>query len=125
MTTMDGKPLEDRGPAEEAARIALAALALAAIVHQRAQGYDLRSRCLLVPDGPLTLELIAADGSTTEASLSDNEVNDLLRRAHDKARAAGMAWDREPLKLRPAPKLVALIKRSRAEAASGTPDEAQ
>lgn len=120
ITGFDGKPLDDR--AEEAARVALAALALAAIVHQRAQGYDLRSRCLLVPDGPLTLELVTADGSRQEASLSLAEVNELVKQAHEKAKAVGMGWDREPVRLRPAPKLVALIKQSRSEAAAGTGD---
>jgi hypothetical protein len=91
--------------------VALAALALAAVVQQRAQGYDLRSRCLLVPDCPLTLELVAADGSTREVSLSVAEVNELLKQAHEKAKLAGMGWDREPVKLKPASKLVPLVKR--------------
>jgi CRISPR-associated protein Csb1 len=119
----DGKSPQARLRVEEAARVALAALALAAIVHQRDQGYDLRSRCLLVPDGPLKLELVAADGSSTEASLSRSEANDLLKQAHEMAKAVGMGWDREPVKLRPASKLVALIKKSRAEAAAGTGEE--
>ena len=38
------------------------------------------------------------------------------------ARDAGLAWDREPVKLRPAPKLVALIKKSRALAAADATD---
>lgn len=125
VTGLDGKPLDKRGLAEDAARVALAALALAAVVHQRAQGYDLRSRCLLVPDGPLTLELIAADGSTKEASITVTEVNELLKQAHEKAKTSGMGWDREPVRLKPAPKLVALVKKSRAEAAAGTGEEAQ
>lgn len=125
VTALDGKPLEKRGPAEDAARVALAALALAAVVHQRAQGYDLRSRCLLVPDGPLTLELVAADGSTKEVSITVTEVNELLKQAHEKAKISGMGWDREPVRLKPAPKLVALVKKSRAEAAAGTGEEAQ
>jgi len=125
ITGLDGKPLVNRGLAENVARVALAALALAAVVQQRAQGYDLRSRCLLVPDGPLSLELIAADGSTREVSLSVAEMNELLKQAHERAKVAGIGWDREPVKLKPAPKLVALVKKSRAEAAAGTGDEAQ
>lgn len=125
VTRLDGKPLDKRGAAEDAARVALAALALAGIVHQRAQGYDLRSRCLLVPDGPLRLELIAADGSMKEVSISIPAVNELLNQAQAKAKAAGLAWEREPVKLRPAAKLVALVKKSRAEAAAGAGEKVQ
>ncbi len=116
---MDGQALGDRDGAERAARVALAALAVAGIVHQRAQGYDLRSRCLLLPDGPLALEVIRADGSSEQVSISVEEANRLVSEAEQAARAAGLGWERQPLKLRPAPKLLALIKRSRTEAAAG------
>lgn len=118
-TALDGAPLPMRDAAETSARVALAALALAGIVHQRAQGYDLRSRCLLVADGPLVLEALRADGTADEVTLTPDEANALVRAANDAAKLAGIGWDREPVKLKPAPKLVALIKRSRAEAAAG------
>jgi CRISPR-associated protein Csb1 len=118
-TRLDGKPLEQRDAAERAARGALAALALAAIVHQRVQGYDLRSRCLLVPDGPLVLEVVRSDGSTEPVSLSADDASKLVAAAERAARAAGLGWEREPLKLKAAPKLVALIKKSRTEAMVG------
>jgi CRISPR-associated protein Csb1 len=123
VTALDGKPLADRAAAEKAARVALAALAIAGIVHQRAQGYDLRSRCVLVPDGALALEIVRADGSVTPASLDVTGANALVKAAHEAAKAVGMGWEREPVKLRPAPKLVALIKRSRAEVTAGDADE--
>ncbi|HET7505461.1 MAG TPA: hypothetical protein VFK02_30785, partial [Kofleriaceae bacterium] len=91
----------------------------AAIVHQRAQGYDLRSRCLLVPDGAMALEIVRADGSVDSASLELDEASSLVSAAQEVARAAGLGWEREPVKLRAAPKLVALIKKSRAEAMAG------
>ena len=124
ITALDGKPLADRTAAEKSARVALAALAVAGIVHQRAQGYDLRSRCVLVPDGPLVLEVVHADGSVEPATLDVQGANELLKAAHEAAKAAGMGWEREPVKLKPAPKLAALIKRSRAEAAAGDADVA-
>jgi CRISPR-associated protein Csb1 len=123
VTALDGQPLADRAAAEKAARVALAALAVAGIVHQRAQGYDLRSRCVLVPDGPLVLELVRADGSVEPVTLGIEGANSLVQAAHTAAKAAGMGWEREPVKLKPAPKLAALIKRSRAEAATGDADE--
>lgn len=124
VTRVDGTPIEQRDAVERAARVALAALALAAIVHQRAQGYDLRSRCLLVPDGPLALEVIRPDGTSDSVELSVDEANELVASADRAARATGLGWEREPLKLKAAPKLVALIKKSRAEAMTGAGDEA-
>lgn len=123
VTRLDGAPLEQRDAAERTARTALAALALAAIVHQGAQGYDLRSRCLLIPEGPLGLEVVRPDGSAEPMSLTIDEANELVAAADRAARTAGLGWDREPVKLKAAPKLVALIKKSRAEATTGTGDE--
>lgn len=123
VTGLDGKPLGQRDAAERAARVALAALALAAIVHQRAQGYDLRSRCLLVPEGALALEIVRPDGTSEPVALTVDEANELVKAAEQAARAAGLGWEREPVKLKAAPKLVALIKKSRAEAMAGAGDE--
>lgn len=124
VTGLDGKPLVQRDAAERAARVALAALALAAIVHQRVQGYDLRSRCLLVPEGPLALEIVRPDGTSEPVVLTVDEANELVKAAEQAARVAGLGWEREPVKLKAAPKLVALIKKSRAEAMAGAGDEA-
>jgi CRISPR-associated protein Csb1 len=119
VTDLAGAALPNRHAAEAAARAALAALAVAAIVHQRARGYDLRSRCLLVPDSELVLEVVNADGSSETRSLDLAGSNDLVAKAQAAASGAGLEWQREPIKLKPAPKLVALIKRSRAAAATG------
>jgi CRISPR-associated protein Csb1 len=118
-TGLDGKPLVARDTAERAARVALATLALAAIVHQRAQGYDLRSRCLLVPEGAMALEIVRPDGTVEPVELTVDAANELVASAERTARAAGLGWDREPLALKAAPKLIALIKKSRAEAMTG------
>jgi CRISPR-associated protein Csb1 len=118
-TALDGTALADRSKAEHAARVALAALGVAAIVHQRDRGYDLRSRCLLVPEGGLVLEIVRADGKVEARELSSARANALLGKAQEAAATAGLPWQREPIKLKPAPKLVALIKRSRREAATG------
>jgi len=124
VTDATGEPLGDRSAAAaSAARVALAALGLAAIVHQQAQGFDLRSRCLLVASKPFTLPLLKADGTSEDKTLSLSEANALLTEAAQAAGAAGLKWQREPIKLKPAPKLTALIKRSRAEAAAGASAE--
>jgi hypothetical protein len=77
-----------------------------------------------VTDGPLVLEVVKGDGSVHPVSLSVDEANALLAGAHEAAKTAGLAWVREPIKLKPAPKLTALIKRSRADVAAGAADEA-
>jgi CRISPR-associated protein Csb1 len=117
-TDLDGKPLADPATAARTAHTALAALALAGIVHQRARGYDLRSRCLLVPACELELEVIDNAGRVESLHLDVASANALVASAAAAAKAVGLAWEREPIKLKPAPKLVALIRRSRAEAAA-------
>lgn len=124
VTAIDGAPLVNRPEAERAARVALAALALAGIVHQRAQGYDFRSRCLLVPDGELAMEVVRGDGATEQITLTPEAANALVKVATERAAALGLGWLREPVKLKPAPKLVALINKSRAEAAAGASPDA-
>lgn len=115
----DGKALAKRAEAEPAAHTALAALGLAAIAHLRAQGYDLRSRCLLVPEGGVTLQAVLADGSTEDYSLSTAMANKLVGQAVGKAASLGLAWEKEPFVLKPAAKLVDLVKKSREKAAAG------
>lgn len=119
-TDLEGRPLADRDAAERAARTALAALAVVAIVRQREVGYDLRSRCLLVPEGAMRLEVVRPDGSTEEVETSVEIADTLLRKAGEKLAAVGLAWKREPLALKAAPKLIALVKKSRELAAGGT-----
>jgi CRISPR-associated protein Csb1 len=120
---MNGIALKDRKAVEQSARVALAALAVAGIVHQRDQGYDLRSRCLLVPDGALALEAVRADGSTESFSLTVAEADKLVTAAESVAAKAGMAWQRQPIQLKPAPKLAALVKKSRELAMAGAAEE--
>lgn len=122
-TDLTGSPIKDKLQAEQAARVALAALAIAGIANQRAQGYDLRSRCLLVADGPLVLELLMSDGTSESVSISVDEANALVSRAAADCKGVGLEWKREPVKLKPAAKLAALIRRSRADVAAGAANE--
>ncbi len=114
-----------RVAAERAARTALAALALAAITEQRDRGYDLRSRSFLVPEegGALVFELVPADGGEPQRySISCKAATKLLAAASSEASELGLPWEREPLALKPAPKLSALIRESRKRAAAGDID---
>lgn len=116
--TVDGAVLtpEQRLPAENAARTALAALALSAIAVQRERGYDLRSRSLLVPEAasPLAFEFIPAEGGAARTyEIGTDDVLALCRAAHAQAQGLGFGWQRKPLVLKPMPKLISLIRESR------------
>lgn len=127
-----GQPLapDAREAAERAARTVLAALALAAVVLQQDADHDLRSRCLLVPDQPLTFELLGRNGEEPRPfTLDRTRALALLAEAQERAAAQGMGWPNAPgeavLRLRPMPKLAELIRRSRAVVAtSGETGEA-
>jgi CRISPR-associated protein Csb1 len=114
--TPSGQVLDtnSRAEAERTARSALAALALAAVVFCRDNGYDLRSRCALRPLTIPVLEMIPADGGRPVLyTLSRAAAMTLLSDAVARAREAGMGWRTEPLDLKPMPKLVTLIRESR------------
>ena len=126
VTTSEGStiPADRRLQAEDAARSALAALSLAAVVYQYEQGYDLRSRALLVAQSSLQLELISHDGSEPATfTLNREQAARLLRETAAHAASFGLTWDATPVVLKPAPKLAQLIQLSRSVAASGATEE--
>lgn len=110
----DGSPIPpaERDAAEAAARTALAALALAGLVAQRKNGYDLRSRSLLVATEPLVFELLSADGGEPQRFVVE-DCSALLAEAAAAAADVGLAWQTEPVRLVPTPKLAHLIRKSR------------
>ncbi len=103
--------------AQKAARVYLAALGLAAIACQREQGYWLRSRCELVPitEDLKSLQMIAADGTTTEFKIpSGKEACEMVKAAAAEARKHKLLpKEGTVLRLSPSPKLLALVKASR------------
>jgi CRISPR-associated protein Csb1 len=115
-------PSADRDRAEVGARTALAALALAGIIYQRRNGYDLRSRSLLVAAEPLQFELLSSDGGSVIPVVVDDAAA-LLKEASEAAQANGMAWATETFKLTPTPKLVHLVVKSRELTAAGVVEE--
>lgn len=108
---------EVRRTAELAARTALAALGLAAVVLAFEDGFDLRSRCVLIATSPLSFEMLRRGGESTTFSLSRPEALDLLREAAAQAAEAGLAWERDEILLQPAERLAELIRRSQSLAA--------
>lgn len=121
----DGTPISgpDRDLAEASARTALAALALAGVVYQRHNGYDLRSRSLLVASEPLTFEVLSRDGGEPIHVVVEDPAA-LLREAIEAATALGLGWNSTPMRLTPTPKLAYLIVESRKLKAAGEVDEA-
>ena len=110
--------------AEIAARTAIAALGVAAIAYQYEIDYDLRSRCLLIPQHPPRLELVGRDGSAPDVVDVDRSIAaGILERATEEADNAGLGWETTELRLEPAPKLIELIKLSRHVSASEQPVE--
>jgi CRISPR-associated protein Csb1 len=122
---VDGEPIppDQRDDAETAARTALAALALAGVVYQQKNGYDLRSRSLLVAAEPLSFEVLGRDGGEPKV-YSIDDVESLLRDATEAAARVGFGWKSDPVKLKPTPKLAHLIVKSRELTAAGDTEDA-
>jgi CRISPR-associated protein Csb1 len=97
----------------KAAHAVLATLALCAISLQIEQGFNLRSRCFLIPDGGTTKwEFILRDGSPQAFSLDSKQAIKMFNRAVEEAKSVGVPWVTEPLTLTPSDKLRDLIKKS-------------
>jgi CRISPR-associated protein Csb1 len=113
-------PLDERldSDVDVAARTTLAALGLAAAALAFEAGTDLRSRCLLWPDGPMVWELLDRPGEEPKKySLTADGAVELLNGAVAAARRVGLPWPEEPLVLKPSQKLVELVRLSQLEAA--------
>jgi len=110
-------------PRDNAGRTVLAALALTAAALAAESGFDLRSRCLLWPEGPLTWELMQTPGKTPEKiTLTSANAIMMLTEAIKAAEKEGLVWFGETIKLIPAPNLIALLKRSQDIAAKVVSD---
>lgn len=122
-TRPDGTVFEGQcEEAEAAARTALAALGLAAAALAFEEGFDLRSRCVLVAEGPVMFELVRRNGSVVPFDLSSADALKLVEDSTDRAAAAGLPWRVGEHILRPAERLVTLIKRSQDIVTSGESD---
>ncbi|HXH05582.1 MAG TPA: hypothetical protein VNI83_03225, partial [Vicinamibacterales bacterium] len=100
-----------------AARTVLAALGLTAATLAFEAGGDLRSRCLLWPDGPMSWELLDRPGvEPAQYSLTTDGAIALLNGAVSQAREKGLPWPDQPLVLRPSRVLLELVRLSQIEA---------
>ncbi len=107
------------GARDLAGRALLAALELVALTEQDARGYALRSRCDLVCEGKGPLELVHADGSTEQFQIDRDGARQIYAATYRSARDAGLKFPREPIRLLPQDKLVAIVRRSQELALEG------
>ncbi|HVX23556.1 MAG TPA: type I-U CRISPR-associated RAMP protein Csb1/Cas7u [Acidimicrobiales bacterium] len=99
---------------EVAARTAIAALGLAAVALSVEEGFDLRSRCVLVPTELPRFELLRRDGGDpVPFELSGDAALDLVRESAGRASELGLGWVEEELLLVPTERLAELVRRSR------------
>ena len=100
--------------AEVAARTAVAALGVAAIAYGYEADHDLRSRCLLIPEHAPRLEMVGRGGDSPVLVGVDREsARRLLSEASARSARAGIGWEDGEIALKPAPKLIDLLRRSR------------
>lgn len=104
---------------DNAARTVLAALALVGLTLSLERGCDLRSRCLLFPEGPLSFELLEKPGQPTPIALTADQAISIFNDAVKAAQKLGLPWEVEPMELMPSPELFALVKKSQELAAAG------
>ena len=95
----------------EAARTVLAALALHALALQQDQGYWLRSRCELVPEGSPTLEQVGGPGGMFSLRGAE-ETRIILDQAISEAEKLGLGWSKQVSVLTPTDKLQKLVRLS-------------
>jgi CRISPR-associated protein Csb1 len=120
-------PVNGSAPTPEtdaAGRTVLAALALTAAALAAENGFDLRSRCLLWPENTLSWELLEKPGTApAELAIEAETAIGILKEAVAAAEAVGLKWRKDPLKLKPAPALVELLRRSQEISAAEAPEE--
>lgn len=97
---------------DNAARTVLAALSLVGLTLSLERGSDLRSRCLLFPEGPLSFELLETPGEPTPIALDSAGVIAIYKEAVKAAVELGLPWETAPVMLTPSPELIALVRKS-------------
>jgi CRISPR-associated protein Csb1 len=116
------KPDLDR---DVAARTTLATLALCAATLAMDSGLDLRSRCLLWPDGIAEWHLLDHPGTEPRHFALDRaSAITLLKEAVEASVRAGCFWREDPLTLIPSEPLVELVRKSQELAIREAGDEA-
>ena len=98
-----------------ACRMVLALLGLHGLALQYDQGYDLRSRCLLIPSDEPVVTIIGKTAKEKESlPLDSKETLDALSIAIKKLKKVGVSWNTEPVQLKASDNLEKLVANSRA-----------
>jgi len=98
---------------DDAARTALAAIAICAGVLATERGVSLRSRCTLRPVEPRMWELLPPPGEPVKQfSITGKQGVGLLNAAVAAAEGAGISWMKEKLVLKPSKELTDLVRTS-------------
>ncbi|MFH0901593.1 MAG: type I-U CRISPR-associated protein Cas7, partial [Pseudomonadota bacterium] len=119
---VDGKYDVER---DRAGWAALAALALCGTMLARRDGYNLRSRCQLVPVGSPSWEILSLGGSAIAYDLPQESAITLLNEAVAEARKVSLRWKEQELVLTPFPDVVKLVRNSRSPGATTGAAEAK
>ncbi|NGZ25945.1 MAG: type I-U CRISPR-associated protein Cas7 [Magnetococcales bacterium] len=106
-------PVKNGPNITQEAQTTLAAFGLVAMALQIKQGFDLRSRCLLIPEGEQKWELISRNGEIQLFSISPDSAIKLFNESVDHVNRHGFSWQNEPITLLPTMELLGIIKTSR------------
>jgi CRISPR-associated protein Csb1 len=110
---------------DQVGRVVLAALAIYLLALQVVQGFDLRSRCVLVPTAPPQVEILGPIVTQGQAfTLDAASARAVLQQALSQAETMGLRWATGPILLQAQAKLQTLVRRSQATedgAAEGEP----
>lgn len=96
-----------------AGRAVVAALGVLALALQLEEGYQLRSRCHLIPVTESEFEWIGAVASDrTTSHIDAKTAQETFNALYQKAKRAGLDWREEPIILTPEEKLIKLVQTS-------------
>jgi CRISPR-associated protein Csb1 len=107
-----------------AGRAVIAALGLLAVTLHQEDGYQLRSRCQLVPSEAPRFEAIGRTEKERDTfELSSAEADEALIKTLEAAGNAGLTWQVGPISLQPRPDLVKLVSYSDGTTGGGAEGE--
>ena len=96
-----------------AGRAVVAGLGILALALQLEEGYQLRSRCHLIPEATPEFEWIGAIASDKlAANIDAKTAQEAFTALYQQAKDAGLDWREEPITLVPEEKLVKLVQMS-------------
>jgi CRISPR-associated protein Csb1 len=95
-------------------RAVVAALGVLALALQLEDGYQLRSRCQLIPAAEPEFQWLGvfASDKETKSYISAATAREAFNLLYTRAKAAGLGWQEEPITLTPEEKLVKLVQMS-------------